>query len=197
MYVWAEPALLFSNFVERKHNRQEERHSTFASLTQRWLYREIPSIASMHMCITTHIGSSLPDLFTTSWSPSRSGLCQFKITIFPCLQWAHHWLCSCSALPQSQYQLMPKPLQILLTGRAVSVLVQCSLCCSQAPKGSFLKMQHDYVIALHNLMALQHIHKIQVPPRALHQVWQPSVPILSLTSPSLSLSPSHTGLRGS
>jgi hypothetical protein len=33
----------------------------------------------MHMCIATHTGSSLPDLFTTSWSPSHSGLCQFKI----------------------------------------------------------------------------------------------------------------------
>jgi hypothetical protein len=46
------------------------------------LYREIPSVASIHMCIITHIGSSLPDLFTTSWSPSHSGLCQFKITVF-------------------------------------------------------------------------------------------------------------------
>jgi hypothetical protein len=28
--------------------------------------REIPSVASMHMCITTQTGSSLPELFTTS-----------------------------------------------------------------------------------------------------------------------------------
>jgi hypothetical protein len=51
-------------------------------------YTEIPSVASMHMCIST-IGSSLPDLFTTCWSPSHSGLSQFKITIFAPLQWAH------------------------------------------------------------------------------------------------------------
>jgi hypothetical protein len=36
----------------------------------------------MHLCIATHIGSSLPDLFVISWSPSHSGLCQFKITLF-------------------------------------------------------------------------------------------------------------------
>jgi hypothetical protein len=34
---------------------------------------EIPYVVSMYMCITTQIGSSLPDLFTTSWSPSHSG----------------------------------------------------------------------------------------------------------------------------
>jgi hypothetical protein len=33
--------------------------------------------------------ASLPDLFTTSWSPSHSGLCQFKITIFSPVQWVH------------------------------------------------------------------------------------------------------------
>jgi hypothetical protein len=50
---------------------------------------EIPSIASMHMCITIRIGSSPPDLFTTSLSPSHSGLCQFKITLFPLLLSGH------------------------------------------------------------------------------------------------------------
>jgi hypothetical protein len=50
---------------------------------------EIPSVVSMHLCVATHTGSSLPDLFTTSWSPSHSGLCQVKITIFALLQWAH------------------------------------------------------------------------------------------------------------
>jgi hypothetical protein len=29
------------------------------------------------------------DLFTTFWSPSHSGLCQFKIIIFALIQWAH------------------------------------------------------------------------------------------------------------
>jgi hypothetical protein len=37
----------------------------------------------------TYIGSSLPDLFTASWSPSRNGPRHFKITLFSPLQWAH------------------------------------------------------------------------------------------------------------
>jgi hypothetical protein len=44
-------------------------------------YTEIPSFASMHMYVTIHIHSSLPDLFTTSWSPFHSGLCQFNTTL--------------------------------------------------------------------------------------------------------------------
>jgi hypothetical protein len=39
-----------------------------------------------------HIGSSLSELFTTSWSPCHSGLCQFKITIFALQQGAHQTL---------------------------------------------------------------------------------------------------------
>jgi hypothetical protein len=54
-----------------------------------WDKDSYPSVASMHMYITTHIDSSLPDLFTASWSPSHNGLCQFKITLFAPLQWAH------------------------------------------------------------------------------------------------------------
>jgi hypothetical protein len=41
----------------------------------------MPSVASMHLYVTTHIGSFLPDLFATSWSPSHTGLCQIKITL--------------------------------------------------------------------------------------------------------------------
>jgi hypothetical protein len=42
----------------------------------------------------TQIDSSLPDLFTTSQSPSHSDLCHFKITLFTPLQWAHQTLSS-------------------------------------------------------------------------------------------------------
>jgi hypothetical protein len=48
------------------------------SYTERFL----ALLPCMHLCIATHIGSSLPDLFTTFWSPSHSGLCQLKITLF-------------------------------------------------------------------------------------------------------------------
>jgi hypothetical protein len=36
----------------------------------------------MHKCITTQIDSPLPDLFTTSQSPSYSDLCHFKVAGF-------------------------------------------------------------------------------------------------------------------
>jgi hypothetical protein len=40
------------------------------------------------------IGSSLPKLFTTSWSPSHIDLCHFKVTILIPLQWTHQTLSS-------------------------------------------------------------------------------------------------------
>jgi hypothetical protein len=43
----------------------------------------------MHKCITTWIDSSLPDLFTTSQSPSHIDLCCFKVTVLAPLQWGH------------------------------------------------------------------------------------------------------------
>jgi hypothetical protein len=39
----------------------------------------------MHKCITTQIDSSLPDLFTASWSPSHNDL-SFQITLLAPLQ---------------------------------------------------------------------------------------------------------------
>jgi hypothetical protein len=44
------------------------------------------------MCITTQIDLFLPDIFTTSWLPSHSNLCCFKVTILAPLQWAHQTL---------------------------------------------------------------------------------------------------------
>jgi hypothetical protein len=38
---------------------------------------------------TCVLQTTLVHLFTTPWSPSHSGLCQFKIIIFAPLQWAH------------------------------------------------------------------------------------------------------------
>jgi hypothetical protein len=69
---------IFVEEEERKEKKKQKRKEN----------REIASIASMHMCITTQICSSLPD-FTTFWSPSYSGLCQLKITLFTPLQWAY------------------------------------------------------------------------------------------------------------
>jgi hypothetical protein len=52
------------------------------------------TICCPHTCITAWTDSSLLDLFTTSHSPSHSGLCQFKITLFAPQQWAHQTLSS-------------------------------------------------------------------------------------------------------
>jgi hypothetical protein len=49
----------------------------------------------MHMCVHYNLNcSSLPDFFTTSWSPSHSDPCQFKATILAPLQWARQTLSS-------------------------------------------------------------------------------------------------------
>jgi hypothetical protein len=82
---------------------------------KKYLYREIPSVASMHMCITTHINSFLPDLFTSSWSPWHNGLCQFKIIILAPLQWAHQ--------PHSSFRL--PSLSVFLSG---CLLLVCDPC---------------------------------------------------------------------
>jgi hypothetical protein len=63
-------------------------------LYQNQLCRQIPSIASMQKSITTQIESSLPDLFTTSLSPSHIDLCCLKVTVLSPLQWGHQTLSS-------------------------------------------------------------------------------------------------------
>jgi hypothetical protein len=75
--------LLFSNFVE-EIIRKTWHFCYFEIKTA--MQREIPCIASMHMYITTHIASSVPDLFITSYSASHRALCLFKMTIFTPLQ---------------------------------------------------------------------------------------------------------------
>jgi hypothetical protein len=71
-------------FCWRENIRDNKKDIVFFASLNKDSYTE----RFLHMCITTHIGSSLPDLFTTFWSPSHSGLCQFKSTIFAPLQWA-------------------------------------------------------------------------------------------------------------
>jgi hypothetical protein len=81
-------------FCWRENIRDNKKDIAFLLAWDKGSYTEIPNIGSMHICITTQIGSSVPDLFTTSRSPSQSDLCQFKITLFTPLQWAHQTLSS-------------------------------------------------------------------------------------------------------
>jgi hypothetical protein len=58
-------------------------------------YTERDSCHSFHAHVYYNcIGSSLPELFTTSQSPSHSDLCQFQSTILAPLQQAHQPLSS-------------------------------------------------------------------------------------------------------
>jgi hypothetical protein len=78
------PFLQFSWREEISNNKKDK---AFLLVEIRIAYREIPSIDSMHKCITTQIDSSLPDLFATSWSPSHTDLCDFKVTVLAPQQW--------------------------------------------------------------------------------------------------------------
>jgi hypothetical protein len=46
----------------------------------------------MYKCVTPQADSSLPDLFTSSWSPSHIDLCCLKVSLLVPLQWGHQTL---------------------------------------------------------------------------------------------------------
>jgi hypothetical protein len=75
-------------------SNNKERQSIFASWDKDSYTERFLSIAFMHKCITTRNDSLLPDLFTTSWSPSRIDLCLVKVTVLVPLQWGHQTLSS-------------------------------------------------------------------------------------------------------
>jgi hypothetical protein len=76
-------------FCWRESIKDNKKDILFLLVWDKVSYTEIPSFVTMHLCIETNIDSSLPDLLITSWSPSHSGLCQFKITLFIPQQRAH------------------------------------------------------------------------------------------------------------
>jgi hypothetical protein len=61
-------------FCWRENINDDKKDIVFLLVWDKDNYTEIPRVASMHLCIATHIGSSLPDLVTTSRSPSHRGL---------------------------------------------------------------------------------------------------------------------------
>jgi hypothetical protein len=63
----------------------------------------------MYKCVTTQVDSSLPDLFTSSSSPSHIDLCNFKVSVLVPLQWGHEIL-SCfqfSTYPHNSHMCTP------------------------------------------------------------------------------------------
>jgi hypothetical protein len=86
-------------------------------------YTEIPRIASMHMCVTTWNDSSLPGVFTTSWSHSHIDLCHFKAAILALLQWAHQTLSSFGFLAFPYFSCMCPPLIVWPMSNNTTVFV--------------------------------------------------------------------------
>jgi hypothetical protein len=46
----------------------------------------------MYTCVTTHIDSSLTNLYNGSWSPSHVDLCHFKVSVLVPLEWGYQTL---------------------------------------------------------------------------------------------------------
>jgi hypothetical protein len=69
------------------------------------------------------IDSSLPDLFTTSWSPSHSDFCQFKIPVLAPLQRAHQTLSSFGFPPFPYSSCMCPPLSMWLMSNNITAFV--------------------------------------------------------------------------
>jgi hypothetical protein len=76
------------------------------------VYYTCTCVLHMHMCITSQTDSSLPDLFTTSQSPSHSDLCSFKVTLLTPLQWAHQTILSFRFLTSPYFSCMCSPLRV-------------------------------------------------------------------------------------
>jgi hypothetical protein len=77
----------------------------------------------MHKCVTTQIDSSLPDLFTSSWSPSHIDLCRLKVSVLAPLQWGHQTF-SCFGFPTyPRSSRMCSPLVRWLNSNNVAVFV--------------------------------------------------------------------------
>jgi hypothetical protein len=45
-----------------------------------------------YTCVTTHVSSSLTDLYTAYWSPSHVNFCRFKVSVLVPLEWGHQTL---------------------------------------------------------------------------------------------------------
>jgi hypothetical protein len=80
---------LFSNFVEEKASNNKKDKAFLLVEIRIATQRDFT-----HKCVTTRIDSSLPDLFTSSWSPSHIDLCHFKVSVLAPLQWRHQTLSS-------------------------------------------------------------------------------------------------------
>jgi hypothetical protein len=98
----------FLQFLWRVDISNNKKDLAFLLVEIKGLYREIPSIAFMYKCVTTHVHSSLTDLFTGSWSPSDVDLCRFKVSVLVPLELGHQIL-SCLGFRLSLFSCMCSP----------------------------------------------------------------------------------------
>jgi hypothetical protein len=108
--------------------------------------------------------SSLPDHFTTSWSPSHIDLCHFKVTILAPLQWAHQTLSSFGfpAFPYSSCMhslLSVWSMSNNITAFVLGLKSTGHTTPKDLPKGMQLKLFHSH---LHTHVYCSTIHNSQV-----------------------------------
>jgi hypothetical protein len=79
---------LITNFVEKwhKHNKKDK---AFRLVELSW---EILPIAFMYPCVTTHVDSTLNDLYIGSWSLGHDNLCHFKVSVLVPLEGGYQML---------------------------------------------------------------------------------------------------------
>jgi hypothetical protein len=72
-----------------KHNKEDKAFL----LVELWIaIQKIPTVTSMYKYATTHVDSSLTDLYTGYWSHSHVKLCRFKVSVLVLLEWGHQML---------------------------------------------------------------------------------------------------------
>jgi hypothetical protein len=80
-----------------------------------------------YFCIETHIGSSLPDLFTSSYSPSPSGLCSLRL-LYSLLYSGHiSHIQVLGFLPSPYFSRARSPLSVWPTSNNISTFSQTFL----------------------------------------------------------------------
>jgi hypothetical protein len=98
----AEPVLPLSLILSKRIHKHNKEDKEFLLTEIRMPIQRDSSIAPTYKCVTTQVDSSLPDLFTSSQSPSHIDLCCVKVSVLVPLQWAHQTL-SCFWFPKNPH----------------------------------------------------------------------------------------------
>jgi hypothetical protein len=97
----AQPVLPLPLILLKRRHKHNKEDKVFLIVELRIAIQRDSSIASMHKCFTTRIDSSLTDLYTGSWPPSRVDLCPFKVSVLVPLEWGDQTLTCFGFLPIS------------------------------------------------------------------------------------------------